>query len=361
MPGFPTLKIKQTCLEFLLTVAQEHYGTITGPVQGGWTPDHNPREAYDYVDLLEGQNVYIEVEYGTWTAGEGSALIHSGCDVIDLFVWPPGVEHTHNNSLVGASTATSANPEIGTFVAPVTGTYTIGLDYYSGNPTMGWRVYIYTYRALGGALHEGRSAVEDTADILDFNGNFDVRLRRITGTSLDLDESFSSHVIRNIDIINYFPPNVTVLSPGEYTATAVYGPNPIRISWSGADLNTDEVLQYSVEISNDLGETWKIIAYTTQNTTLWDPTSSFYGLPPTPWEADGQTRIPTFLVRVNVTDGRFYASDTSDHPWVLDGRFNFVIGDNWAVYIVIIVTWICLVIIAITFILGRVKRVPRKK
>ncbi len=317
VPGFPTIKIKQTSLEFLYTIEQEHYGTITGPVLGGWNPDHNPREAYDYVYLEKGNNVYVEVEFGTWTAGEGSSLIHGAGDDIDLFVWAPGVEHTYANSLTGKQVPTCcANPEIGAFTAPVTGNYTIGLDYYSGVVPMGWRCYVYRFAIAGGTLFDGRSAVEDTADI-GFDGAFDVRLRRITGTSLDLDDSWATRIISNVTFINFFPPSVIVDSPGEAPGRRE-GPGLVDINWTSSDLNTDETLQSTVEISNDLGRTWKVICYTTHTSTVWDPDSAFYGLPPTPFEADGITRIPNFLVRVNVTDGRFFASDVSDFAWSLD-------------------------------------------
>lgn len=359
VPGLPTLKIKQTCLEFLQTVWHENYGTITHPVLGGWNPDHNPREDYDYVYLFAGSNVYIEVEFGTWNAGEGSWLSHGVNDDIDLFVWPPGVEHTYNNSLVGSSTACCANPETGTFVAPVNGTYTIGLDYYSGVVPMGWRVYVYCYRALGGRHWEGRSAIEDSAEVIGFNGNFDVRLRLITGTSLDADDSFTSHVIPNVTIINFFPPNVTVLHPGA-NSDDIIGPSPVTISWNGSDPNTDEALQYTVEVSNDLGKTWKTIAYTTENSIVWDPTSAFYGLPPTPRESDG-TIIPNFLVRVNVTDGQYNASDTSDHPWILQAYGEYPSPGIEPIFVIIIgMAVVLLVVIDISVFLNRRTRQKKK-
>lgn len=356
VPGFPTLKIKQTCLEFLTTVYQEHYGTITGPVQAGWHPDHNPREAYDYVYAKKDEPVTFTLEFGTWTAGEGSTLIHGPSDDLDIFVWAPGVEHTYANSLAFGH---GCNPEVGTFVAPVTGTYTIGIDYYSGVVPMGWWCSVYRYRALGGTLFDGRSAVEDTAD-MGFNGVFDVRLRLITGTSLDRDDMFSSHIIPNVEIINFFPPNVTVDKPGA-TPSSFEGPGLVTINWTGSDLNTDETLQYSVEISNDLGQTWKVIVYTTLTSTVWDSQSAFYGLPPTPFEADGITRIPNFLVRVNVTDGRFHNSDVSDNAWILDKMpaIPCIPIEVRIFYFVGIVVFILVAIDVVVFLYRRTK--PKKK
>ncbi len=357
VPGFPTLKIKQTCLEFSEHLEQEHYGTIYPPVQGGWTPDFNPREAYDYVYLIEGCNTYIEVEYGTWAAGEGSTLWHTGADDIDVFVWPPGVEHTHNNSLTGCCVCTGCNPEVGTFVAPVTGNYTIGLDYYSGVVPMGWRCYVFARSFFQGAIRDGRSVEYDTADI-GYNGVFDVRVRRVTGTSLDSDSSWSSFTVSNVTFINFFPPNVTVLSPGE-TPSNIEGPGLVCINWTSSDPNLDETLQYTVEISNDLGRTWKVIAYTTHTSTVWDPEGAFYGLPPTPYEADG-TRIPNFLVRVNVTDGRFLASDVSDNAWIIN-HLVAMCCPPYELFIVLIIGTIVIILIAIDVVVFLYRRTKIRK
>jgi hypothetical protein len=314
VPGFPQLQIQQTAIELLSTVEQEHYGTLSGPVQGGWTPDVNPREDYDYVSLLAGQNVYIEIEFGAWSAGEGSALIHDPGDDFDVFVWAPGMAHTYANSLTGAQTATGANPEIGTFVAPVSGNYTIGLDYYSGNPTMGWRVYVYAYQASG-VVTDGLSSELDTS-ATNTNAAYDVRARMITGTTLDADDAFSSYVVANVSVTNFHAPSVTVTAPGAAPGTAV-GPGLVNINWTGSDVDAGETLGYSVEVSNDSGATWKVIVYgTTQESTVWDSESAFYGMPPTP---GGEAGTPNFLVRVNVTDGRYTDSDVCDNAFILLG------------------------------------------
>jgi hypothetical protein len=349
VPGFPAIEIQQTAIELLSTVNQEHYGTITGPVQGGWTPDVNPREGYDYVSLLAGQNVYVEIEFGTWTAGEGSTLTHGGADDIDVFVWAPGMAHTYANSLTGASTATGANPEVGTFVAPVSGNYTIGLDYYSGVVPMGWRVYVYAYQASG-IVTDGLSSEMDTA-ATNTNAAYDVRARMITGTSLDADDTFSSYVVSNVTVINFHAPTITVDSPGATPGT-IEGPGLVNINWTGNDVDAGETLGYSVEVSNDSGATWKVIVYgTTQESTVWDPTSAFYGLPATPYEADG-SRTPNFLVRVNVTDGRYTASDTCDNAFILDG-IQEVIPPPLELFVVIAVVIIVIIILLATCLLKR--------
>jgi subtilisin family serine protease len=348
VPGFPAIGIQSTAIELLSTVRQLNNGTITGPVQGGWTPDVNPREGYDYVNLLAGQNVYISIEFGTWTAGEGSALIHGGADDIDVFVWAPEMAHTYANSLTGPTTCTGANPEVGTFVAPVSGEYTIGLDYYSGVVPMGWQVYVYAYQAVG-VETAGLSSEMDTA-ITDTNAAYDVRARMITGTTLDLDDAFSSYSVSNVYVQNFHQPIVEVTSPGD-AADQTVGPGLVNINWTGTDINGD-LLGYSVEVSNDSGATWKVIVYgTTQTSTVWDPQSAFYGMPPTPMNADG-TYTPNFLVRVNVTDGRYTDSDVCDNLFILAAEV-VIPTPPLELFVVIIVIVIVIIILLATCLLKR--------
>jgi len=273
LPGFPSVKIRQTQIELLSGIEQEHYGTITEGFVPGWHPDLNPREAYDYVWLLAGQEVYIEVEFGTWSAGEGSTLIHGPNDDCDIFVWAPGAAHTGANSLVGYTMSTTANPETGTFVAPVTGNYTIGIDYYSGVQPMGWRCYVKASQATT-VTSDGRWAEMDT-QITGTNATYDVRTRFITGTSLDSVSAFNSYTVTNVTITNFFVPTVQVIYPN---GGEVVGPDPFTITWTASDPNEpEEILGFSVEISNDSGQTWKVIVYgTTQKQATWDPGSTVY-------------------------------------------------------------------------------------
>ncbi|MFX1474615.1 MAG: S8 family serine peptidase [Promethearchaeota archaeon] len=303
--GFPTLQIRQTIIELFDPLEQEHYGTITSGFVGGWNPDLNPLEAYDYVDLREGDEVYIELECGTWTAGEGSSLSHQSTDDIDILVWAPGVAHTYANSLTGAQSVSSANPEIGTFIAPVTGNYTIGLDWYSGAQPMGWRCYVHAI-SLTSTAQGGLWAEIDTQDT-GRNGQYDIRVQVITGTSLDEDPLFSTFFIPNVTVVNFFPPTVTVTSPNGGEG---FGCDPITITWTASDPNLEETLHFSVEVSNDSGTTWKeIVSSTTQQFAVWDPQHPTSGFPPG----------ISFYVRVNVTDDMFTSSDTSDGLFTVTG------------------------------------------
>jgi hypothetical protein len=306
IPGFPTVKIRQTCLEFYQWNKYEFFGEInqSDPIQMGWHPDLNPREDYGFVNLSEGNRIWIALEFGLWVDGVGSSLIHRVEDDLDLFVWPPGVNHTWANSLTGKATPTCCrNPEEGWFIAPVTGNYTIGIDLYSGLIPMDWSLNIWESFIAYNETADGRSVIVDTANIGN-NDPCDVCLRLITGTSLDKDNSFATYTVENVTFVNFFRPIVTVLSPN---GGEIEGPDPITIRWIGTDLNQDEVLHYSVEISNDSGSTWfLIVTDTTASEITWDPFGE-HSLP----------RGDQYLVRVNVTDGRWSASDTSNAVWSL--------------------------------------------
>ena len=342
LPEFPTIEIRQTRIDLLAVTTDYDYGTITGPVIGGWNPDLNPREDYAYFDVLGGMTVQLSVEFGTWTAGEGSSLTHTAADDCDIFVWAPGVAHTYANSLTGATTASAANPEVGEFVAPVSGTYTVGIDYYSGVVPMGWISDVYAYASTG-VIQDGDTCVMDTY-ITGTNGAYDVMASFITGTSLDSDPSFgSSRIVSNVTFTNFFAPTIDSLTPNGGESL---GPDPFTISWTASDPNVDvgdEVLGFSVEVSNDSGTTWKVITFgTTLTSIVWDPTSSYYGLAGT----------DQMLVRVNCTDGRYTASRTSAAVFTVITPTP-VPRPPYEMYVVIGVAVIVIVILLVTCLLKR--------
>jgi hypothetical protein len=346
MPEFPSISIQSTTLELLSTVSHANYGTITGPVQAGWTPDLNPREAYDYVDLLAGQTVSVTIEFGTWSAGEGSTLIHGPTDDCDIFIWAPGVAHTYANSLTGAVTASGNNPEVGSFVAPLSGTYTIGIDYYSGVVPMGWTTDVYAFQSAG-ITQTGTAGSLDTA-FTGTNAAYDVRAAFSTGTSLDQDTSFTSVFLSNITCTNFFAPSIDSISPN---GGEDLGPGVISISWTASDPNTaagsslslGETLGFSVEVSNDSGMTWKVITFgTTLLSTSWDPDSSYYGL----------TGTNQMLVRVNCTDGMFISSRTSAAVFTVHNTER-PIRPPYEMYVVIGVAVVVILILLITCLLKR--------
>jgi hypothetical protein len=341
---FPSVNIRQTSLELLSGLEQEHYGTITEGFVGGWNPDLNPREGYDFVSLLAGQEVYVECEFGTWTAGEGSPLTHTANDDIDYFIWAPDTPHTYANSLTGATTATGANPEVGGFLAPVSGNYTIGLDWYSGAQPMGWRSYVRAAQATG-ITEAGQTCTMDTS-ITATNAAYDVRARMITGTSLDDVTSFATFMITNVSITNFFAPTLSITAPngGE---SYQYGVDTVLVQWTASDPNVDsgeEILGFSVEVSN--GTLWKTVVFgTTATEATWDPADPYYGFPAT-------SIGPNFLIRVNCTDGMYTVSATSAAVWEV-----FYLAPlpppPWELITVVVVVVIVIIILLLTCLLKR--------
>ncbi|MFX0168703.1 MAG: S8 family serine peptidase [Candidatus Hodarchaeota archaeon] len=341
---FPTIEIRQTTIELLAVTTDHDYGTIVGPVIGGWNPDLNPREDYAYFDVLGGMSVEITTEFGTWSAGEDSTLIHGPADDCDIFVWAPGVAHTYANSLTGGQTATGANPEFGIFTAPISGEYTVGIDYYSGVVPMGWTNDIYAFSAVP-YTEDGDMCIMDTT-MTGTNAAYDVRASFTTGTSLDYGSTagFSaSRTVPNVTFTNFFAPEITSLEPN---GGEVLGYNPFQINWTAFDENAaigDEIIGFSVEVSNDSGLTWKIITFgTTLNSIVWDPYSSYYGLTPT----------NQMLVRVNATDGRYVTSRTSAAVFTVEAKI-ILPTPPYELYVVIGVAVIVIVILLITCLLKR--------
>ncbi len=348
IPEFPTIEIRQTRIELLSEVFHLGYGTIVEPVLAGWYPDVNPREGYDYVDLLAGQAVELSVEFGTWDGepGLGTSITHAGD--IDVFVWAPGVAHTYANSLTGGQTTTGANPEEGTFTAPASGTYTIGLDYYDGPVPMAWKTDVYAYQAIP-VTNDGQAASMDTWNYITSNARYGVRAVLITGTTLDWDTGFSAVSISNVSFTNFFAPVISSIEPN---GGETVGPNPFSINWTATDQNValgDEVLGFSVEVSNDSGLTWKVITYgTTLNSLVWDPSNPYYGLP-----AGDQ-----FLVRVNCTDGMYTVSRTSAATFTVLG-LPPTYTPPYEIYVVIGVVVIVIVILLVTCLLKRRQTVAK--
>jgi hypothetical protein len=302
IPGMPTVGVRQTAIDMLSGITYEDYGTVTADEAiPGWFSD-NPAniENIVYVDgILAGQECRFTVEFGTWVGdpGVGGTLTHQGD--FDIMVWAPGdTSFNYDYSLTGSSTASGANPEVGFFIAPATGTYTFGIDYYSGTLPIGW-IFKFSAASVDTYIADGLTYTFDTHAI-GTNAVFDVRARAVTGTSLDFFAEYSAISASNVTITNFFPPTVDITYPvgGEDLTWNV----PFNITWTGTDPNVpEETLQYTVEVSNDTGATWKVVVFgTILNQASWDPTSSFYGFPPG----------DQFLVRVNCTDGRFIHSDT---------------------------------------------------
>jgi hypothetical protein len=313
----------------------------------GWFNDNpNLIEAWVYVDLLTGQEVNFQIEFGTWVGDPGGALVHQGD--IDVFVWAPEVPQTYGNSLTGPSTASGANPEIGTFIAPISGEYAIGIDYYSGDVPMAWTCTLAA-RQSAGFTETGLTATVDTS-FTHTNARYDVRALAITGTSLDFDATLTGISVPNVTITNFFPPTLALTAPN--VGDVFNWVNPVTFSWTASDPNVatgEEVLGFSVEVSNDTGATWKTVIFgTTQTSATWEPSSPFYGLPPG----------DQFLVRVNCTDGMFTVSETMAGTFTVE-YVQPPPAPPWELITIIVVVVIVIIILLVTCLLKRRQTAPK--
>ena len=99
----------------------------------------------------------------------------------------------------------------------------------------------------------------------------------------------------NVYIGNFFVPKVRVNSPnGEEDWTTAH-----NITWIASDVNKDDKLLFDVLLSSDSGKTYETLISSTNLSWFELDCTDFY-------------RLDTYLIRVRVTDGIYYNSDTSD-------------------------------------------------
>jgi hypothetical protein len=295
LPGFPSISIKQTDLQFRFANETIFHGWF---VESNATRGTNlygpPWDAmFELSGIVAGMPLSLDLR---WHSSP-----HSGGADLDLFLLAP------NGDLFAGIQAFGNYEFIGIF-APVNGTYIIGVDYYGDYWFHYWdpqRDFIYyeiqcTATAIHSHIGEGLTVTADTAD-LDLNLNLDLVLRGITGTSLDMGRGFWFPLNlqwRNVRFINFFAPTLTLLNP---TAGDLRGPGPFAINWTASDMNLDETLSFQVEMSNNGGVNWSlIVAETTESSTTWDPTG-FHGM----------LGSDMMMVRVTVTDGMYTVTKTS--------------------------------------------------
>ncbi len=99
----------------------------------------------------------------------------------------------------------------------------------------------------------------------------------------------------NVYIGNFFVPKVHVVNPnGEEDWTS-----PHNITWIASDVNVDDELLFDVYLSSDNGKSFEILTTSTSLTWFEFDFADVY-------------RLDSYLIRVRVTDGIYYSSDTSD-------------------------------------------------
>ncbi len=124
----------------------------------------------------------------------------------------------------------------------------------------------------------------------------------INATAWFSNGSIFQQTFENVYIGNFFVPSVSIISPnGNENWTGVH-----NITWTASDVNSDDVLRFDVFLSSNGGISFDTLA--TSISTTWYQ-----------WDTSGLDRLDTYLVRVRVTDGIYFSSDSSNA--------NFTAGD----------------------------------
>jgi hypothetical protein len=335
LDGFPTLEIRETDLQVLISDQLELHATF---VEANASPDSSASGPYDYAYNWEGiaAGMLLTIDLEVLGGDPGPPSAPHDCELFLLS--PSGV-------LLGASTNAGSVESI-VLTAPESGTYVIGVDYWgidagSNYVWCGYDLPFVVYASAAAIIphpQAGLTAGFDTHS-LGLNTAIDLKLKAWTGTSLDYGITMDID-ITNVTLTNFFAPTVTVTSPN---GGEEFEEGPITITWTASDLNLDETLGFTVEVSNDSGLTWKLVVFgTTLETASWDSSSSFYGLP-----AGDQ-----FMVRVNCTDGMYTVSDTSNAVFTIKAGPAEVYVP-YELYIVIATAVIVILILVITCLLKR--------
>jgi hypothetical protein len=353
IPDFPTLQIQQTDLMLLKADVLTIHAMFT---EDNCTPNTATGGPYDAVFDFPGisAGALIEIHLRVLDPPDGPGTPGVPPHDLELFLLNP------SGTTVASSTQSGSVEDIEGFIANVGGTWQIAVDYWGVDEGSyyywgGWPTNLpFTLTASASAIvHNAASGLAATADTwnLGLNGVIDVLLKGLTGTSLDWGTLLEvKHT--NIAVENYFAPTIQVTAPNG--GESFDWESPVTITWTAADRNVDEapydeILGFSVEVSNNSGTTWKVIVFgTTLKTATWNPSSAYYGLPPG----------STFLVRVNVTDGMYTASDVSDATFTLTYTTPPP-APPLELYTVIIVAVVVVVILLATCLLKR-RQTPAK-
>ena len=117
----------------------------------------------------------------------------------------------------------------------------------------------------------------------------------INSTAWLSNGSVMSTVFGNVFIGNFFVPHVTITAPnGGEIWTDVH-----NITWTAQDSNAGETLLFDVFFSDDSGESYEQLGLAISETRL-------------EWNTSALDRLSSYLIKVRVTDGIYFADDTSD-------------------------------------------------
>jgi hypothetical protein len=340
---FPTLQISTSDLQLRLVNILDEYYTFTAT---NCAPGANYDALFSWPGIAAGSTIEVHLRVLDPPLGPGTP--GTPPHDIDIFLLDSA------GTAVASSTNSGSIEDISTVVS-AGGDYTVAVDYWgcdSGSYYFwgGWSTDLpfHLWGKASVISHNEQSGLSASADThqLGLNTAIDVVLKGYTGTSLDWGTILENGAT-NVSVTNFFQPTVHVTYPN---GGELVGPGVVSINWTATDRNVDEypydeALGFSVEVSNNSGTSWTIVVFgTTLDHATWNPQSAFYGLP-----AGSQ-----FKVRVNVTDGMYTASDTSDAVFtVLPATTTSSVSPPYELYTIIAVAVVVIVILLATCVLKR--------
>jgi hypothetical protein len=333
VPGFPTVEVSSVDLQYRISDVQVFTGYF---VEDNCTTDSNyGGPPWDAEFVWEGIAAGMALSLACMWWDTPDLLTPD----IDFFLYAP-------NGQVFGNWEPFDTWEYIDIIAPVSGDYIVGVDYFDDDSSSpyAWGGWDYLYfeahcdaQAIIHNENPGLSVSVDTHD-LGLNTAVDVVLKGITGTSLD-EQTNVEIAYPNVTFTNFFVPTLTLLNP---TAGDVRGPGPFAINWTASDTNLDETLSFQVEMSNNGGLNWSlIVAGTTEFSTVWDPTG-FYGMLGT----------EEMMFRVTVTDGMYSVTETSG-LFTVEPPEAEPVPPPYETYVVIAVIVIVIIILLATCFLKR--------
>lgn len=260
LPHMPEYTITNTDLEFLQGQLFERTGSLV-------IPDVSYDPFSGAIDDSQFAWEYISGMKSGETAEVTCDFSNSDCDIMAWWYSIDGVVQdnstwTYGNNILGSDLSTGDKPETGQFTAEFSGeeaTLAIGIFDYDGE-TGSYELAVDTTEGI--TIHSNDPSV--SYDTYNFGENV---TRTIRGTAYNgLGQRYDA-VWTDVDINNFFAPEVEVVSPNGGESWS--GAN--TIVWGAQSENADADFSHEVYVSNDGGQSYMLIAADLNVTTYsWD-------------------------------------------------------------------------------------------